>query len=116
MQVEQKRRLLEQSLERVVEQIGDITQPTMARYYGRFPSAVAPYPVVQTGCGLGVCPQSRIRASAHAWHILRTPSKSRTNSHAGRPLYACSVERACPQSSNSVFMVIPSVEPTARET
>ena len=32
MQVEQKRRLLEQSLERVVEQIGDITQPTMARY------------------------------------------------------------------------------------
>jgi hypothetical protein len=40
MQVEQKRRLLEQSLERVVEQIGDITQPTMARYYGRFPAAV----------------------------------------------------------------------------
>lgn len=40
MQVEQKKRLLEESLERVVEQIGDITQPTMARYYDRFPAAM----------------------------------------------------------------------------
>ena len=49
MQVEQKRRLLEQSLERVVEQIGDITQPTMARYYGRFPAAVEAFERLWTG-------------------------------------------------------------------
>jgi hypothetical protein len=39
MRVEQKKLLLEESLERVVEQIGDITQPTMERYYLRFPAA-----------------------------------------------------------------------------
>jgi hypothetical protein len=39
MRVEQKKLLLEESLERVVEQIGDITQPTMERYYFRLPAA-----------------------------------------------------------------------------
>ena len=39
MRVEEKKRLLEESLERVVEQIGDITQPTMERFYLGFPDA-----------------------------------------------------------------------------
>jgi len=37
--VEEKKRLLEQGLERVVELVGDITQPTMERYYRRYPAA-----------------------------------------------------------------------------
>ena len=39
MRVEEKKQLLEHSLERVVEQVGDITQPTIERYYRRFPAA-----------------------------------------------------------------------------
>lgn len=38
-QDEEKRRLLHESLERAAEQVGDITAPTMERYYRRFPEA-----------------------------------------------------------------------------
>ncbi len=37
--VGEKKRLLEQGLERVVALVGDITQQTMERYYRRYPAA-----------------------------------------------------------------------------
>jgi hypothetical protein len=39
MRVEEKKALLEASLERAAEQTGDITRPVMERYYLRFPEA-----------------------------------------------------------------------------
>ncbi len=39
MDIEQKKVLLETSLERAAELLGDVTQPTMAHYYKQFPDA-----------------------------------------------------------------------------